>query len=92
MLVVALPENFRDRARHQLDRVIPVKIVETLEPLKKKLPRPTQRDWNAIYRLRSSDGSRVVDKHPSARMHAAIAEILVASIQDRELRSGAKSW
>jgi len=81
MLILSIPEYIGDELRHEFRDDVMAPIVETLEPLKTRLPEATIRSWKMHYRLKSRDGRRLLDRHPNEAMHGVIAEILADSIR-----------
>ncbi len=82
MVVLVLPHRIHDRAA-ELTNVPPEWIVPTLEELTRGLPEPNREAWENSYQLWRGDPPQLVDRHPSPRMHAAIAKILARAIEGR---------
>jgi hypothetical protein len=80
MLMLVLPHKIDDSPTDQLD-TFSFPVVHTLPVLTRELPEPTQRKWEASYSFWRGDPPKIVDRHPNARMHAAIAAILVEAIR-----------
>jgi len=81
MLILTIPEYIGDELRHEFKNDVKAPFVETLAPLKTRLPEATMRSWKMHYWLKSPDGRRLLDRHPNGSMHEVIAEILADSIR-----------
>jgi hypothetical protein len=86
MFILVLPAHYSDRPHQRLDASAWI-VVTTLESLRAMLPESSREVWAATYRFQRGDPPRTVDNHPNPRMHAAIADILVNSIQQFELNN-----
>lgn len=80
MVVLGLSRKINDVAKYPLDSV-ETPIVDTLEALKRKLPRQTDEAWDAAYAIWGGSPSRIVNRHPNERMHAEIADVLTVALQ-----------
>lgn len=83
MLVLALSRNINDYPREAL-RQGPWHYVETLDQLRTRLEDPSDASWEKAYAIWRGDPPKIVDRHPNARMNAAIAEILVAAVRESD--------
>ncbi|TDI93821.1 MAG: SGNH/GDSL hydrolase family protein [Caldithrix sp.] len=83
MLILVIPGGINDHPKDSLD-AFSWRVVRTLEPLTRRLPEPTPEAWAASYKFWRGYPPRIVDHHPSARMHAAIAETLIGAIRQFE--------
>ena len=82
LLVLSLPRSIDDVPRHHLER-LSVPVVSMLEPLEERLPEPTQAAWATDYYIWGGVPPRILDRHPSARMHGIIADVLSGAIRER---------
>lgn len=86
MVILVIPRTINDNPKDRLD-AFSSHVVHTLEPLIEKLSEPTQEVWSESYRFWRGNPPKMVDTHPNAHMHAAIAEILIGAIKQIELKN-----
>ncbi len=80
MLILVIPAGTQDDPKDRLE-AFSGRIVHTMDPLKRRLPQPTEQAWAREYRIWRGNPPELVDGHPSIRMHAVIAERLIEAIR-----------